>query len=61
MSAGQNQTTRCPVCDWPMAATVQEGCVPGNCSYRPDEGSAEWRRIKARRAALTAEAINDGR
>jgi len=26
---------RCPVCNWPMAASLAEGCVPGNCSQRP--------------------------
>lgn len=28
-------TDRCPVCHWPLKATIQEGCVPGNCSQRP--------------------------
>lgn len=40
---------RCPICDWPLAADLSRGCVPGNCSYRPDEGSAEYARIKKRR------------
>lgn len=26
---------RCPICHWPLAKTTAEGCVPGNCSYRP--------------------------
>jgi len=26
---------RCPECNWPLAKTVAEGCVIGNCSYRP--------------------------
>jgi hypothetical protein len=26
---------RCRVCGWPLKATIQEGCVPGNCSQRP--------------------------
>ena len=26
---------RCQVCGWPLAATMEEGCVPGNCSMRP--------------------------
>jgi len=43
---------RCPVCDWPMVADASAGCVPDNCSYRPREGSDEWRRIEARRGAL---------
>jgi hypothetical protein len=29
------QCRRCPVCGWPMAASVKEGCVPGNCAQRP--------------------------
>lgn len=27
--------TKCRVCGWTLAATVNEGCVPGNCSLRP--------------------------
>ncbi len=27
---------RCPVCHWPFAASAEKGCVPGNCSYRPE-------------------------
>jgi len=26
---------RCEVCNWPLAASAKEGCVPGNCSQRP--------------------------
>lgn len=26
---------RCRICGWPLAATVQEGCVLSNCSQRP--------------------------
>jgi hypothetical protein len=47
-------SARCPVCDWPMAESMETGCVPGSCSYRPSEGTDEWRRIKARREALAA-------
>lgn len=47
---------RCEVCDWPLADDVKRGCVPGNCSYRPDPGSEEYRRIQERRAALAAAA-----
>lgn len=43
---------RCPICDWPMASRREDGCVPGDCSYRPREGSEEWRRIKRHRAEL---------
>ncbi len=27
-------THRCEVCHWPLADSVENGCVPGNCSYR---------------------------
>ncbi len=33
--ATQDDSTRCPVCHWPLEKTMAEGCVPGNCSYRP--------------------------
>lgn len=26
---------RCEVCEWPLAESLSEGCVPGNCSMRP--------------------------
>ena len=26
---------RCPICEWPYARTLDEGCIPGNCSMRP--------------------------
>jgi hypothetical protein len=26
---------RCTVCRWPLAESMEQGCVPGNCSYRP--------------------------
>lgn len=42
----------CPICDWPMASSWEEGCVPGNCSYRPDYGTPEYSRIQKRREAL---------
>lgn len=40
---------RCPVCDWPYAASRDEGCVPGDCSYLPEPGTPEHARIVARR------------
>jgi hypothetical protein len=43
---------RCRVCDWPLRERVQDGCTAASCSYRPEEGSAEYARIKARRAFL---------
>lgn len=44
---------RCLVCDWPYAESREQGCAPGDCSYRPTEGTDEHRRITARRAALS--------
>lgn len=26
---------RCAVCGWPLAESVERGCVRGNCSHRP--------------------------
>jgi hypothetical protein len=49
---GADTTPRCEVCDWPLAVNIASGCVPGFCSYRPDRGSDEGRRIAARRAEL---------
>lgn len=43
---------RCPICDWPMADSRENGCVTGDCSYRPAD-PAEQRRIEKRRAALS--------
>ena len=43
---------RCQICDWPIKKTIQEGCVPGNCSFRPAEGSPEYYRIQERRRQL---------
>lgn len=46
------QHARCPVCDWLMAPSADEGCVPGNCCYRPEYGSPEYRQIQERRREL---------
>jgi hypothetical protein len=35
-------TPRCDVCQWPLSASADQGCVPGNCSYRP----AQPRRLR---------------
>jgi hypothetical protein len=43
---------RCAVCDWPLAKNASDGCVAGNCSYRPPEGTDEFRRVEKRRRAL---------
>jgi len=45
-------TLRCIICGWPLASRREDGCVPGDCSYRPREGSDEWVRIQRRRAEL---------
>lgn len=42
----------CPVCDWPLQATADQGCTRDSCSYRPDEGSPEFYRIRGRRLQL---------
>lgn len=45
---------RCPICDWPLANSVDEGCIPGNCSYRPDPHASpeEYARIQRRREVV---------
>jgi hypothetical protein len=45
-------TPRCEICDWPLAESREKGCVPGDCSYRPDT-PAEQERIRQRRAAVS--------
>lgn len=46
-----NSGTRYPICDWPLADSAENGCVEGNCSYRPQYGSEEWHRIQRNRVA----------
>ena len=43
---------RCEVCDWPLAKSMEEGRVPGNCSCRPEPFTDEYRRIEGRRRAI---------
>jgi len=43
---------RCEVCGWPLKATMEDGCTPGNCSYRPRAGTPEYDRTRARREEL---------
>jgi len=50
-SAGDD--ARCEVCDWPLADSRAKGCVPGDCSYRPDD-PAEQERIRRRRAQISS-------
>lgn len=46
-----SEPERCDVCSWPLSSN---GCKPGDCSYRPDPGSVEWRRIRNRQEILAA-------
>ena len=46
-------TPRCEICDWPLAESREKGCVPGDCSYRPDT-PAEQERIRKRRVAVSS-------
>jgi hypothetical protein len=52
MAHFQFSIPRCDICDWPLKDKIEDGCIPGNCCYRPDEGSPEYYRAKARRAEL---------
>jgi hypothetical protein len=45
---------RCEVCDWPLAESANQGCVPGNCCYRPNGDTDEGRRIYKRAAEVAA-------
>lgn len=47
---------RCEICDWPLHDTIDKGCTAESCSYRPDVGSEEHRRIAARRKEIAAKA-----
>jgi hypothetical protein len=55
--------TQCEVCGWTLKEKIEDGCVPGNCSYRPEQGSEEYRRIQERRVWLKAQVhwIVDGK
>jgi hypothetical protein len=46
--ASTDTTPRCEICDWPLAESEEKGCVPGNCSYRPQD-PVEQARIRKRR------------
>lgn len=50
----RDREDRCRRCGWPLAKSIREGCVPGNCSYRPEEGSEEWKRMRDRDTARAA-------
>lgn len=50
---------RCKRCGWPLAESRDKGCVEGDCSYRPADGSPEWQRMKERDAELrTQQAVS---
>lgn len=44
-------TGRCPICEWPLARSAKEGCVLGDCCYRPDR-PAEQAALAANRATF---------
>jgi len=54
------RTGRCDVCDWTLAESRDKGCVPGDCSYRPEQGSPEWYRIKARQEEIERQRAEGG-
>lgn len=41
-------TGRCVICGWPMAKDQEGGCVPGDCSSRPQD-PAEQSKLRERR------------
>ena len=47
-----DDVARCPICCWPLAKSREEGCVLGDCSYRPEQHSPDWYRIQRNRQAL---------
>lgn len=53
----QPREGRCDVCDWTLAESRDKGCVPGDCAYRPTEGTDEWLRIKARRVEVERQRV----
>jgi hypothetical protein len=55
-TASRTPHSHCEICDWPLAESAANGCVPGNCSYRPEEHSQEWRRILERKSKLKSAA-----
>ena len=42
---------RCVLCGWTLAGSLGDGCVPGNCAYRPG-GSEQGSRLSKIRAEL---------
>lgn len=54
---GSAKPARCEICGWPLEDSIEKGCVPGNCSYRPDPGSEEYARIQRNRERLKTEPV----
>lgn len=52
-----DEPKRCEICGWTLAKSVDDGCVPGNCSYRPEPGTDEYERIQKRRKELILDAV----
>lgn len=46
-------TGRCMACGWPLKASADQGCVQGNCSFRPGEHNPEYPRWWQRTQILT--------
>jgi sulfur relay (sulfurtransferase) complex TusBCD TusD component (DsrE family) len=53
---------RCACCGWPLAKSANEGCVPGNCSYRPQGSPFQetWHKRAKKIAAIRALAGKPG-
>lgn len=45
----------CERCGWTLCDSRDQGCVPGDCSYRPHDGTPEYQRMKERDAELQAQ------
>lgn len=52
-----SEVLRCIICGFPLANSVDEGCVPGNCSYRPPHGSTEYARIQEKKVSIERDAV----
>jgi len=48
-------TLRCRICDWPLAKSQAEGCIEGDCSYRPTPGTDEWKRCQRNRREMISQ------
>lgn len=47
---------RCEVCNFPLAASKEKGCIPGDCCYRPDADRGQDR-IRRQRASRSSAAV----